>query len=116
MDWQARFSRSLETKARMKASQSFSKVFYSAATSLSAILIYQPSEKVTPCPLLILLRVTNMQLVLLYSGSKNCPHVCTFFTKSNIPKYLLALAPNYECMKYSTNPRLSISPVVNGFG
>ena len=30
---------------------------------------------------------------------KNCLHVCTFCTKYNIPRYLLAIAPNYECMK-----------------
>ena len=34
-----------------------------------------------------------------YSGSKNCPHVCIFCTECNIPRYLLAIASNYECMK-----------------
>ena len=37
--------------------------------------------------------------LIIYSGSKNYLHVCTFCTKSNIPRYLLAIAPNHECMK-----------------
>jgi len=50
-----------------------------------------------------------------YSGSNNCPNVCMFCTKVNIPSCCLIWALIYECIKWSTYPWLSINPRIKGF-
>ena len=50
-----------------------------------------------------------------YSGSNNCPNVCMFCTKVNIPSCCITWALTYECIKWSTYPWLSINPRIKGF-
>ena len=52
---------------------------------------------------------------IVYSGSNNCPNVCIFCTKVNIPSCCLTWALTYECMKWSTYPWLSINIRIKRF-
>ena len=49
-------------------------------------------------------------MIYMCSGSNNCPNVCMFCTKVNIPSCCLTWALTYEYIEWSTYPWLSINP------